>query len=83
MAELAPWRVRCTVLSVGYNVALAILGGTTPMVAEWLVARTHASLAPAVYLSIAAAITFIGALLLPHTARHRLTKEFQALRPRA
>lgn len=83
MAELAPWRVRCTVLSVGYNVALAILGGTTPMVAEWLVARTHASLAPAVYLSIAAAITFIGALCLPRTARHRLTKEFQALRPRA
>jgi len=83
MAELAPWRVRCTVLSVGYNVALAILGGTTPMVAEWLVARTHASLAPAVYLSIAAAVTFIGALFLPRTARHRLTKEFQALRPRA
>jgi hypothetical protein len=53
------------------------------MVAEWLVARTHASLAPAVYLSIAAAVTFIGALFLPHTARHRLTKEFQALRPRA
>jgi MHS family proline/betaine transporter-like MFS transporter len=83
MAELAPWRVRCTVLSVGYNVALAILGGTTPMVAEWLVARTHANLAPAVYLSIAAAITFIGALCLPRTARHRLTTEFQALRPRA
>jgi MHS family proline/betaine transporter-like MFS transporter len=82
MAELAPWRVRCTVLSVGYNVALALLGGTTPMVAAWLVARTHVSLAPAVYLSAAAAVTFIGALCLPGTARHRLTTEFQALRPR-
>jgi MHS family proline/betaine transporter-like MFS transporter len=82
MAELAPWRVRCTVLSVGYNVALALLGGTTPMVAAWLMARTHASLAPAVYLSGAAALSFIGALCLPGTARHRLTTEFQALRPR-
>ena len=82
MAELAPWRVRCTVLSVGYNVALALLGGTTPMVAAWLMARTHASLAPAVYLSGAAALSFIGALSLPGTARHRLTTEFQALRPR-
>ncbi len=81
MAELAPWRVRCTVLSVGYNVALAILGGTTPMVAAWLMARTHVSLAPAVYLSAAAAVSFIGALCLPGTARHRLTTEFRALRP--
>src|SRR5207249_4102796 len=31
MAELTPWRVRCTVLSVGYNVGMALLGGTTPM----------------------------------------------------
>jgi MHS family proline/betaine transporter-like MFS transporter len=82
MAELAPWRVRCTVLSVGYNVALAILGGTTPMVAAWLMARTHVSLAPATYLSAAAGVSFIGALCLPGTARHRLTTEFQALRPR-
>ncbi|HTC24064.1 MAG TPA: MFS transporter [Gemmatimonadales bacterium] len=83
MAELAPWRVRCTVLSVGYNLSLALLGGTTPIVAEWLVTRTHFSLAPAVYLTIAALISFVAALRLPSTPRHRMTKEFQALRPRA
>jgi MHS family proline/betaine transporter-like MFS transporter len=82
MAELAPWRVRCTVLSVGYNVSLAILGGTTPMVAAWLVSRTGFTLAPAVYLAVAAAVTFAAALMLPATARHRLTKEFESLRPR-
>jgi len=82
MAELAPWRVRCTVLSVGYNISLAILGGTTPMVAAWLVSRTHLNLAPAVYLTIAAAVTFVAALMLPKVARHRLTKEFESLRPR-
>lgn len=82
MAELAPWRVRCTVLSVGYNIAVAIVGGTTPMVAAWLVERTGVALAPAAYLTVAAAITFGAALLLPHQARHRLTEEFKAVRLR-
>jgi MHS family proline/betaine transporter-like MFS transporter len=78
MAELAPWRVRCTVLSVAYNVGMAFMGGTTPLVAAYLVARTGVPLAPAWYLGGAAACAFIGALLLPATARHSLTKEFQA-----
>jgi MHS family proline/betaine transporter-like MFS transporter len=80
MAELAPWRVRCTVMSVAYNVGMALLGGTTPLVAEWLVSRTGARLAPAWYLAGAAGVTFVGALLLPGTARHSLTKEFEAAR---
>jgi MHS family proline/betaine transporter-like MFS transporter len=80
MAELAPWRVRCTVLSVAYNLGMALLGGTTPLVAAWLVSRSGVALAPAMYLAAAAALTFVGALLLPNTARHSLTKEFQAAR---
>jgi len=80
MAELAPWRVRCTVLSVAYNIGMALLGGTTPLVAAWLVVRTGVPLAPAWYLVAAAALTFIGSLLLPSTARHSLTKEFDATR---
>jgi MHS family proline/betaine transporter-like MFS transporter len=82
MAELAPWRVRCTVLSVAYNLGMALLGGTTPLVAAWLVSRTGVTLAPAIYLAAAGALTFGGALLLPRTARHSLTKEFQAARLR-
>jgi MFS transporter, MHS family, proline/betaine transporter len=79
MAELAPWRVRCSVMSVAYNIGMALLGGTTPLVAEWLVSRTGMRLAPAWYLAGAAGVTFLGALLLPSTARHSLTKEFDAL----
>ena len=82
MAELTPWRVRCTVLSVGYNVGMALLGGTTPMVATWLLARTGHSLAPAVYLAMAAVLAFVGAILLPRAARHGITREFAAVRPR-
>jgi MHS family proline/betaine transporter-like MFS transporter len=80
MAELAPWRVRCTVLSVAYNLGMALLGGTTPLVAAWLLARTGVMLAPAMYLAAAGALSFLGALLLPASARHSLTKEFQAAR---
>ena len=82
MAELAPWRVRCSVLSIAYNVSLAVLGGTTPMVATWLVARTQMPLAPAIYVTLAAAVTLIAALFLPGSARHSMTREFQAVRLR-
>jgi MFS transporter, MHS family, proline/betaine transporter len=80
MAELAPWRVRCTVLSVAYNVGMALLGGTTPLVAAWLLARTGITMAPAYYLAAAGGLAFMGALLLPSKTRHSLTKEFQAAR---
>jgi MFS transporter, MHS family, proline/betaine transporter len=80
MAELAPWRVRCTVLSVAYNIGMAVLGGTTPLVAAWLVSRTGMTLAPALYLAAAAGLAFIGAMLLPRTTRHSLTKEFESAR---
>ncbi|HZN98515.1 MAG TPA: MFS transporter [Gemmatimonadales bacterium] len=82
MAELAPWRVRCTVLSVAYNVGMALLGGTTPLVAAWLLARTGVTMAPAYYLAAAGALAFTGALFLPSKTRHSLTKEFQAARMR-
>jgi MHS family proline/betaine transporter-like MFS transporter len=82
MAELTPWRVRCTVLSVGYNVGMALLGGTTPMVATWLLARTGHPLAPAVYLAVAAASACVAALLLPRGPRHGITQEFSAVRLR-
>jgi MHS family proline/betaine transporter-like MFS transporter len=80
MAELAPWRVRCTVLSISYNFGVALLGGTTPLVAAWLVSKTGFSLAPAVYLAISGALSFFGALLLPKSMPHRLTAEFRSVR---
>jgi MHS family proline/betaine transporter-like MFS transporter len=83
MAELAPWRVRCTVLSIAYNLGMALLGGTTPLVAAWLVSRSGYALAPAWYMTAAAALAFVAALLLPRTLPHRLTAEFQAARSRA
>ena len=79
MAELAPWRVRCTVLSIGYNVGTALLGGTAPLMAEWLVARTGMILAPSFYLAAAGAVAFVAAFFIPRVAPHPLTREFASV----
>jgi len=39
-AEILSRRVRVSVLSIAYNVCLAVFGGTTPLVAAYLVQRT-------------------------------------------
>jgi MHS family proline/betaine transporter-like MFS transporter len=67
-------------MSVAYNLGMALLGGSTPLVATWVLASTEWALAPAVYLAGAAALSFAGALLLPKTPAHRLTREFESAR---
>jgi len=62
MTELFPGKVRVTAVSVSYNIPLAILGGTSPMVAIWLIERTHDDLSFAWYISCAAAVSFLTAL---------------------
>jgi MFS transporter, MHS family, proline/betaine transporter len=59
MVELAPGHTRCTVMSVGYNLVLAILGGATPMAAVYVIRRTGYDLSPAALVMAAAAISFL------------------------
>lgn len=68
MVEAFPKHVRCSGLSVGYNLALSIFGGTVPMVAVFLIAETGDPLLPALYLSLAAAISFAMASIIRATA---------------
>ena len=68
IAELSPARVRVTVMSIGYNLTLGILGGTTPLVAAYLIERSHSDFAPAYYLSAAALISLMVAFTLKETA---------------
>lgn len=60
MAEALPAQVRCTALSVSYNLCLGILGGTTPALATYLIQRTHDDLAPAYYLMAAATVSLMA-----------------------
>ncbi|WP_158966528.1 MFS transporter [Chachezhania sediminis] len=69
MCELFPGRVRVTAVSVSYNIPYAVFGGTAPMVATWLIGASHDDLAPAFYVSAAAAITLVALLTLRETSR--------------
>jgi len=67
MVEHTPPAVRCTVVALGYNLSLGLLGGTAPMVATWLIGETQNPLAPAFYLMAAAAISLVVILRMPNT----------------
>lgn len=69
MAELFPRAVRCSGMSIAYNLTLGLIGGTTPMVATYMIERTHNDLSIAYYLMAAAAISFVMALRTPETGR--------------
>jgi MHS family proline/betaine transporter-like MFS transporter len=59
MVELAPDRTRCTVLSVGYNLVLAVLGGATPVAAVYVIRQSGYDLSPAGLVMATAAISFL------------------------
>jgi len=69
MAEAFPARVRCSACSVSYNLTMGLIGGTTPMVATYLIARSHNDLSPALYLMGAAALSFLVILRMRETAQ--------------
>lgn len=69
LTEAVPAGVRCTAVSLGYNIAFGIIGGLTPLTAAWLVARTEIDLSPAWLIMAAAAITFAALLASRETSR--------------
>jgi MHS family proline/betaine transporter-like MFS transporter len=71
-AELFATRVRSSGYSIGYNMSVAVFGGTAPYVATWLVAHTGNDLAPAFYVIAAAVITFATVLTMRETANRPL-----------
>jgi MHS family proline/betaine transporter-like MFS transporter len=55
--------VRCTAIAMGYNVAVGLIGGFSPLVATWLVQRTDNDYSPAFMIMAAGAISFLVLLL--------------------
>ena len=67
-AELFATRVRSTGYSIGYNVSVALFGGTAPYVATWLTDRTGNEIAPAYYVMVAAVVSLATVLTMRETA---------------
>ncbi|MBY0461870.1 MAG: MFS transporter [Alphaproteobacteria bacterium] len=61
MIDLYPVHKRCRAISLGFSLGLAIFGGTSPMIAAWLVDVTGDHTAPALYISI---VSIAGALAM-------------------
>ena len=72
MVEITPESIRCTALAIGNNIAWAILGGLTPLVAAWLVYRTADERSPAYLIAGAAAVTAIALLVTRDNFKNEL-----------
>jgi MHS family proline/betaine transporter-like MFS transporter len=69
MVEATPRAVRCSAISVGYNLVVGVLGGLSPLVATWLIRRTHDDLSPAYYVMAAALISLVAGVNWPDRSR--------------
>jgi MHS family proline/betaine transporter-like MFS transporter len=72
LPALFPTPIRYGALAIGFNVSVSLFGGTTPLVAAWLVNTTHDLMMPAYYLMGAAAIGLFTVLAASETARRPL-----------
>ncbi|MBM7070584.1 MFS transporter [Shewanella sp. 202IG2-18] len=64
LAELFPSKVRYTGVGLTYNVAIAALGGTTPLIATYIIKITNNPLMPAYYLMLFAGLSLLGSLTI-------------------
>jgi len=67
--ELFPAAIRCTGLAFAYNASIGFFGGTTPMIATWLITSTGNSIAPAYWVSATGAISLLTAIFLIRETR--------------
>jgi MFS transporter, MHS family, proline/betaine transporter len=67
ISELFPTEERFSGVATGYNIGNAIFGGTTPLIATYLITVTGNHMAPAYYLSVAAIITLLLLIKMPET----------------
>jgi hypothetical protein len=77
LTETLPKSIRGTGFSVAYSVSIAVFGGTTQLIATWLIHVTGSPMAPAWYLIAATALGQIALRLIAETAPVHTAKELQ------
>lgn len=83
LPALFPTAIRYGALAIGFNVSVSLFGGTTPLVAAWLVDHTQNLMMPAYYLMGAAVVGIVSVLALPETARRPLPGSAPSVSTRA
>lgn len=68
LPALFPTRLRYGALSISYNISVSLFGGTTPLLASFLVDTTGNTLVPAFYLMAAGVIGLVSTFFLHETA---------------
>jgi len=68
LTEMAPAGLRCSTVALGYNTCLALFGGTTPMVATYLVGRSGDDYAPVYFVMLATLLSMLVIARLPKRA---------------
>jgi MHS family proline/betaine transporter-like MFS transporter len=63
LSETFPAKVLSTGLSLAYNLAVMTFGGFASLILTWLISATGSATAPAFYVMIAAAFSFIGVMV--------------------
>ncbi len=73
MTEAFPAKVRYTGLSVSYNIALVLFGGTTPLVSVWLIKISGGNVwMPVYYLIASCMVAIITLFFMPETYKKEL-----------
>jgi MHS family proline/betaine transporter-like MFS transporter len=73
LSTLFPTSVRCSGISNSWNFAVATVGGTAPMAAQFLI-NHQSPFAPAYYVSISAVIALF--FMMKTTRKHKLNQEY-------
>ena len=74
LTESMPKSIRGSGFGVAYSLSVALFGGTTQLVATWLIHMTGSSMAPAWYLIGATAVGQIALMLMAESAPARTLK---------
>ncbi|WP_438827951.1 MFS transporter [Streptomyces tropicalis] len=69
LPALFPTAVRYAAMGIGFNIAVAAFGGTTPLVTQALISLTGNDLTPAFYLMLAGVIGLATVKFLPESAQ--------------
>ncbi|EID73084.1 general substrate transporter [Rhodococcus opacus RKJ300 = JCM 13270] len=78
MVEIFPSRVRYAGFSIGFNISVAVFGGTAPYVATYLIATTGSPLSPSVILIVTGVMAIVAAATLHETAGRKVDARVEA-----